>query len=51
MVEGELKGEGEMERQYKLEGQSGGRRGIAGVPGELSERTAQRGLWWMDGSA
>lgn len=36
-----------MERRYKLEGQSGRRRGIAGVPGELSERTAQQGVWWM----
>lgn len=39
-----------MEWQYKLEGQSGRRRGIAGVPGELSETTAQRG-GLMDESA
>lgn len=47
MVEGEPECVGEMERQYKLEGQSGRRRGIVGVPGELSERTAQRGVGWM----
>lgn len=47
MVEGEPACEGERKWQYKLEGQSGRRRGIAGVPGELSERTARRGVWWM----
>lgn len=42
--EAEPECEGEMEWQYKLEGQSGRRRGIVGVPGELSETTAQRGV-------